>query len=236
MVKIIDRFLNLVFPKHCVFCHTSGDYLCLNCFSQIQFLKTQYCSYCQNMSVDGSTHLQCQKRLGLDGLISVAFYHGPIQSLIKSLKYGRIKDLQGTIKQLLAGFLVDEEKLFLAQSMVIPVPLHFFKKNFRGFNQAQILGEAAAQVLGLELKPDILIRQRFTVSQTGLKKRERLENIEAAFAINSRAGSIAGKNIVLVDDVWTTGATIKECSKVLKQNGASKVWALTLVRDEKKMV
>lgn len=236
MSKIIDKFLDLVFPKHCVFCHTSGDYLCLNCFSQIQFLKTQYCPYCQNMSVDGSTHLQCQKRLGLDGLISVAFYHGPIQSLIKSLKYGRIKDLEGTIKQLLARFLVDEEDLFLPQSIVIPVPLHFFKRNFRGFNQAQVLGEAVGQTLDLELKPGVLTRQRFTASQTGLKKRERSENIEGAFVISSKVRSIAGKNIVLVDDVWTTGATIKECSKVLKQAGVKKVWAMTLARDEKKMV
>jgi len=188
------------------------------------------------MSVDGSTHLQCQKRLGLDGLISVAFYHGPIQSLVKSLKYGRIKDLEGTIKQLLARFLVDEEDLFLAQSIVVSVPLHFFKKNFRGFNQAQILGQAVTQALDLEFKPDVLIRQRFTTSQTGLKKRERSENIAGAFVINPKVGSIVGKNIVLVDDVWTTGATIKECSKVLKQAGAANVWALTLARDEKKMV
>ena len=236
VLEIFEKTLDLIFPKHCVSCHAPGDYLCFNCFSQIQFLKTQYCAYCQNMSVDGSTHSQCQKRLGLDGLISAAFYHGPIQSLIKSLKYSRIKDLEGTIKQLLTRFLVDEDELFLPRSVVIPVPLHFLKRNFRGFNQAQILGQGVAQVLDLEFKPNILTRQRFTVSQTGLKKRERSENIAGAFAINPQAGSIVGKNIVLVDDVWTTGATIKECSKVLKQAGAANVWALTLARDEKKMV
>lgn len=187
------------------------------------------------MSVDGVTHPLCQKRWRLDGLISVAFYYGPIQSLIKSLKYGRIKDLQGTTKQLLERFLVDEEELFLSDSIVIPVPLHFLKKNFRGFNQAEILAKLVAQMLELKYRADVLVRRRFTASQTRLSKKDRWLNIKDAFEIGAKPESIAGGNFLLIDDVWTTGATIKECSRVLKKNGVNKVWGLTLAREDKWM-
>lgn len=187
------------------------------------------------MAFDGVTHPTCQRPFGLDGLVSVAFYEGPVASLIQSLKYRRITEAKEVLQEILQRFLADEEDFFEKNSVLTPVPLHFFKKNWRGFNQAEILGKLTAEVLVLEYRSDVLIRQRFTKTQTKLSKKDRLSNVENAFVVNPKTDSITGREIIVVDDVWTTGATIKECSRVLKKAGARRVWALTLARDENRI-
>jgi len=115
--------------------------------------------------------------------------------------------------------------------LLVPVPLHRNRRHTRGFNQAELLARAAMKRLPQELEfaAGTLIRQRETISQVGLSRDERIQNMRDAFRV-ADPGRVRGRNVVLVDDVMTTGTTLSECSRVLKKAGAKKVWAATAAR------
>lgn len=234
--SVLHSILNLLadcfFPKFCVSCHKLGFFLCPLCLSKIKYLPVQFCPVCQKQSVDGLTHIGCQARTRLDGLISIVYYQEPVKSLIWQMKYARVLGLQDMILQIMQGFLLEEEDFFERSFAVTSVPLHFLKKNYRGFNQSDILGLSLAQVLGLSFIPGLLKRVSFTQSQTSLKKEERGRNVRRAFSIGQK--NLSSK-VIIVDDVWTTGATLRECGRILKENGAKEVWALTLAREDKRL-
>ena len=153
--------------------------------------------------------------------------------LVSRFKYNPfLTDLQKVIRQIFSFFLVSQKNYFPEKFLVVPVPLHWTRQNWRGYNQAEILAKIAAEVFDFEFTPNIVRRTRFTKPQTQLTRKKRLKNIHGAFALcdDLAKEKIKGKSILLIDDVWTTGATLKECAKVLKRNGANKVWALTLTK------
>jgi ComF family protein len=115
--------------------------------------------------------------------------------------------------------------------VVTSVPLHVHKEKERGFNQAEILGRVISERLGFRFEPDILLRQKETKIQAKLSEKERKENIAEAFIVNPRVPiAISGASMIIVDDVWTTGGTLRTCANVLKRGGVKKVWGLTLAR------
>jgi len=115
--------------------------------------------------------------------------------------------------------------------VIVPVPLHRWRLLRRRYNQAAIMGRALAKSTGKEFIADALLRTRSTPPQGHLKAKERARNVRSAFEIHpKRRGQIAGKNIILIDDVYTTGATVRECTKALKKAGAADVSVLTLAR------
>jgi ComF family protein len=124
-------------------------------------------------------------------------------------------------------------KLEIARPLlIIPVPLHSSKRRQRRFNQAELIARAAVKRMatpGAELATHVLVRQRPTVSQIGLTRPQRAENIRGAFRVEHRE-KIAGRSILLVDDVLTTGTTASECARVLRKAGAEKVWVATVAR------
>jgi predicted amidophosphoribosyltransferase len=115
--------------------------------------------------------------------------------------------------------------------LVVPVPLHTTKMRQRGFNQAELIARAAIKQkplgLELELAPELLVRKRPTESQVGYTRQQRIANLRGAFGIN---GTIQGRDILLVDDVFTTGTTVSECARVLRRHGARQVWVATVAR------
>jgi len=113
--------------------------------------------------------------------------------------------------------------------MIVPVPLHIKKLRQRGFNQSAILARALKKKWRIPLNYFLLKRAKFTLTQTGLDKKEREKNIKGAFEVTS-AKDVKDKNIILVDDVYTTGATVNECAKTLRKAGAKDVAILTLAR------
>lgn len=157
-----------------------------------------------------------------------------MHSLISSFKYQPfVTDLQAVMQLILTSFLNSRQNYFAEKFLVIPVPLHWMRENWRGFNQSEILAHIVAEILDLQFTPKVLRRTRFTKPQTQLKQKDRLENVRGIFALEQNVKEkIKGASFLLVDDVWTTGATLKECGKVLKRNGATKVWALTLSRPQ----
>ena len=230
-------FLDLFFPKKCLGCGEWGDYLCANFFNFIKTIDRPICPLCHRPSIGGMSHPRCQQPWGLDGLTSVFSYQGIIKKAIIKLKYKFVTDLAETILELFLSF-IGEDKVFTDflqdKIFLVPVPLHWTRENWRGFNQAELLGKMISQKLEIIILPDLLVRKRFTQPQSKLKKKARQENIKGAFGFNKKKFPniflSQHPSILLFDDVWTTGATMKNCAQVLKKNGAKKVWGLTLAR------
>ena len=157
-------------------------------------------------------------------------YDGELRDLIHLLKYEQVTPAATVLGGILAQAIA---KLgILPAVLVIPVPLHSSKRRQRRFNQAELIARAALQrttMPGAELATNLLVRQRATVSQIGLTRPQRAENIRGAFRVE-HPEKIAGRSILLVDDVLTTGTTASECARVLRKAGAGKVWVATVAR------
>ena len=228
-IKTLGRAgADLVFPIYCLVCGNSDDaYLCQACVHKIPKLEKQFCIACQRPSPFGKTHPTCISRNRLDGIISALPYTDQkVKEIIAAFKYS----FADTLAERLSGLLVQEMKTqdlgeYFAEFKVIPVPLHQRRLNWRGFNQSVLLAEPLSRMLNIPVEKNLITRTRFTKPQTDLKREERAINIANAFTVNKNAFS--GKYL-LVDDVVTTGSTLNEIAKLLKQNGAQEVWALTL--------
>lgn len=230
MVKFFEQILDFLFPPRCVACGKFGTYLCESCFGKIEFAQRQFCPICGKPSIGGFAHPGCKRPFSLDGALTVANYQSIMHNLISLFKYKPfLTDLQTVFQHILNLTLT--KNYFTEKFIVAAVPLHWTRKNWRGYNQAEILGKIVAEFFNFEFNQEILRRIRFTKPQTQLAREERWENVSGAFALYGKTNEkIKGKSILLVDDVWTTGATLKECGKVLKRNGAAKVWAFTLCK------
>ena len=157
-------------------------------------------------------------------------YEGELRELVHLLKYDQVVPAAGVLGGMLAGAIA---KLGLPEPvLMIPVPLHPLKRRQRRFNQAELIARAAIKRLalpGAELATNVLLRRRATVSQIGLTRPQRAENIRGAFRV-AHPEKIAGRGILLVDDVLTTGITASECARVLRKAGAGRVWVATVAR------
>lgn len=228
--------LELLFPKRCVGCKRWGSYFCQDCVSNI--LQTDLvCPQCEKLALGGQTHPICRKKFGLDGLWSLGIYQGSLREAIKQLKYSRVRELAEVLADITLEYWAKFQPFVLDQIKknkgvgwtIIPVPLHWFRDNFRGFNQSSLIGQILSKKLGLAYD-ETLKRIRNTESQVKLKGYDRHQNIKGAFTSSPNYQLQTTPYILLIDDVWTTGSTLKECCYVLKRNGAQKVWAITLAR------
>ncbi|MBI3109577.1 ComF family protein [Candidatus Daviesbacteria bacterium] len=234
----MNLFLEFLFPKKCVGCGKESTYFCKNCIADI--LQTDLiCPQCDNLSIGGLTHPGCEKSFSLDGLWSLGIYQGSLKRAIQKLKYepSLVKDFAPVLADITVEYWEKHQPYLFdlirkdqgKDWVIIPVPLHWFRENKRGFNQAKLIGQIISKKLGLAYC-DGLKRIRYTKSQVKLKKHARRQNIRDAFAISSNCNLSPETCILLIDDVWTTGSTLRECCYVLKKHGAQKVWALTLAR------
>lgn len=230
MNKIIQStyllFLDLLFPKKCVICNCYGNWICSDCLKDIHLIKTDVCFYCGKISDRGKICNRCRRPDGLSGIISsIAYDSKAAKELVHNLKYMSIKD----IAQLLGEFMVQRvraSKLILDGFVVVPVPSHKKRQSARGYNQAELLARYLCFRTGLS-GGSVLDKIRETKPQVSFGRELRLKNIEGSiFCVD--AEFILDKKVLLVDDISTTGATLSECAKILKQNGAKEVWALVV--------
>jgi competence protein ComFC len=232
----VNLILDLFFPKKCVGCKKIGSYFCAGCIQNIKQTDL-VCPKCEKLSIGGVTHLVCRRKFGLDGLWSLGVYSEPLRGAIQKLKYRYIEEASEILVNITLEywarwqpFLLDEIKKSQGQDwIVVPVPLHWYRQNQRGFNQSALIAKALAQKLGLKYL-EVLKRTKKTKQQAKLLSHERSQNIKNAFEITDSSLLSSNPNILLIDDVWTTGSTLRECCFILKKNGAKKVWALTLAR------
>ena len=237
--------LDLVFPKHCVSCGRAGNYFCPKCLTTIKRVR-QICPVCERPTPFGQTHTFCRTRNSLDGLISLFTYEGIIRGAIHKLKYKFVTDLESEFWKIIQSslekrgeeilvlkrFISSESNLFIAEEkpVIVPIPLYWYKEHFRGFNQSSLFGKRLASCFSLSFSDKILVRARSVPSQTKLTQGERMENVKGIFRISPNILISQYHNILLVDDVWTTGATMKEATKTLKIAGVKTVWGLTVAR------
>lgn len=217
------NIFEIVFPKLCVGCGKEGGYVCGECLRQLRVPEPS-CPMCGLASLEGFTHARCKRRDGLDRLVVGLGYKGLIQKSLKKIKYRNAWEILGEIFQL-ATFPNFENCL------VVPVPMWGPKERERGFNQAVIIAELIHKYCcrNSELR-EVVERGRRTRPMYGLKRKDRMANVKSAFRMREKVGVWIGGEIVLVDDVWTTGATMRECAKVLKRAGAKSVCGIALAR------
>ncbi len=164
--------------------------------------------------------------------ISFGEYEGGLRCLVHLMKYERVLPVAPVLGQMLASSITELlPGCGDAVPLMVPVPLHTSKRRERGFNQAELIARAAVKRLPrpIEIATGVLVRQRVTLSQVGLSREERIENMRDAFRVRDRR-RVHGRTVIVVDDVMTTGTTLSECARMLKQAGAERVWAATVAR------
>lgn len=227
-------WLDFLYPKKCLSCQAIGSYLCLNC-QQTIVRSELVCPKCQKTSTGGQVHPVCKREFGLDGLWSLGAYQDPLRLTIKKLKYSHITELADILANIILKYWVKYQPLIIKmikkdqaeEWLVVPVPLHWYRANWRGFNQSSLIAKKLANGLGLEYT-EVIIKTRHTSPQASLKGWNRRQNVKGVFSLKSKY-SMEDSSVLLVDDVWTTGSTLKECCNLLKENGVKQVWALTIV-------
>ena len=234
--KYVNLLLDFLFPKRCVGCRKSGTYFCQDCIQDIKQTDL-VCPKCEKPAVGGATHPVCRRKFGLDGLWSLGIYQDPLKKAIQKLKYKRIQELSIILVDVILEywalyqpFILEKIKQDQGRGWVVTsVPLFWTRQNDRGFNQSSLIGKLLAEKIGLEYA-EVLKRTRHTKQQVGLKGYARHQNIRGAFEISSNYTLTPKPCTLIIDDVWTTGSTLRECAYILKRNGAKEVWALTLAR------
>ena len=233
--------LDLVFPKKCVNCGAYGKYVCEKCDVGL-WEEEQICPVCRQASRYGLRHRYCREPWSMDGLTCLWAYDGLARRMISQVKYKFYFDyLSELLSEVSVRVSARPEMTnicdFLAlKPVVVPVPLWPKRERERGFNQAEVIGRLVAGCWSLDMK-NLLSRVRDTGRQVERTRKERLEAVNNAFRINEKLPYFAkatqgsqNLRILLVDDVWTTGATMNECAKVLKRAGVKRVWGLVLAR------
>jgi ComF family protein len=158
-------------------------------------------------------------------------YESGLRELIHLLKYEHVRPAAGVLGRMLAE-VIQELAAEFNDALVVPVPLHASKLRQRGFNQAEDIAKAALKQLKtprLQLAGGVLDRRRATESQTGLTRAQRLENIRGAFSVK-QSEKLRDRDVVLVDDVFTTGTTVSECARIVRRSGAARVFVATVAR------
>jgi competence protein ComFC len=232
-IYLLKKFKAVLFVKNikCIVCTSELDKLnkycmCESCISNLPYNNSHICYKCGTSIVgSGSYCLSCKDTEKDYEFARAPFiYGGSIQTLIYRLKYSSGKYLA----PYLSNFLVDEFiKTDWQVDLVVPVPLYIKREKKRGFNQAELLSSAFNSVLNLPVSKNNLVRLKNTPTQTKLTKKERKTNLNKAFKVLDKK-EFKNKNILLIDDVFTTGATNDECSKVLISAGAKNIYVLTL--------
>ena len=238
---LLDFSLELIFPKKCVICgkFNASDfsgYLCKKCLTTIPINHNFECIGCKKQTSIGKTCNSCIKTNGIDQLLVVADYKNKtLIKLIKLFKYRFIKELGFPLFLLTKKYLIQLAKTkkfnFLEEDpLILSIPLNTRRLNWRGFNQSDILACLLADNFHLEKGGNIISRTGKSKPQAEIKEKDdRLNNLRGLFKV-IRADKIAGRNILLIDDVCTTGTTLNECAKILKENGVKKVIGLVVAR------
>lgn len=238
---LIEKLLTLFFPVRCAVCEKETEgmkknkLICSACLKSFTPSTSFYCPLCQAKSIDGGVCFSClplaKGKFHLDRLFTPFSYKEPaIRKTIKSFKYDFIERLVEPIGRLMAKYLekISNETDF-KNFVIVPVPLHKLRFNRRGYNQSELVAFEISKFLNLGIATDLMAKVRSTKDQASLKEEIRTENIEGAFVCLKPEG-VPGKKIMLVDDVYTTGATMNECARVLKESGAAEVWGLAIAR------
>ena len=234
MENFFSPLLGILYPAFCRHCGGglgAGErFFCGRCLSSVRVIDGPVCTTCGRVfdgAGEGHDCSEClSERPPFDMARAHAVYDGAVKEAIHLYKYRPLRSLKGYLGGLVA---LEAAKWYNVADIAVPVPLHKKRLRQRGFNQSLFLADSAARAAGARLSIDGLIRTRYTRPQVDLGPGEREENVKGAFLV-VRPEEFRGRKVLLVDDVHTTGATVKECSRVLKKAGADAVFVLTVAR------
>ncbi|MGW8192979.1 MAG: double zinc ribbon domain-containing protein [Desulforhopalus sp.] len=236
MLQVLTHCLDLLFPSCCVAClqrlgPRSGSIFCDRCHAKISYLQPPVCRVC-GMQLDCQPlgNPLCGACLKSPPPFSIArslvWYEATVRDLLLRLKFGQDTSVLPGLKEIVSLF---DGRIFSDVDMIIPVPLHRARLRSRGLNQAVVLSRLFFQNRSKHLRTDLLIRAKRTQPQTRMNGAERRKNLRNVFEVRPAAG-MEGATVCLVDDVYTTGTTVRECSKIMLKSGAAEVRVLTLAR------
>jgi ComF family protein len=240
---------SVLFPADCRICgfpllNISRLPVCTECLTSIHPIAGAVCSVCGERVLssyahaddDGLTRCPICRRIDRPFERAVAYgsYDGALRELVHLLKYSGVRPAANVLGRMLSETFTSLQPCFApAPVLIVPVPLYKSKRRQRGFNQSELIVRAALKVHParnrFQIAEDLLQRTRDTHSQIGLTSHQRRENLRGAFHV-SGARKVTGREVLLIDDVYTTGTTVTECARVLRRAGASRVWVATVAR------
>ena len=237
--KLVNGLTELLYPKTCLVCKNKlanraavEELVCRECWKKIPLNLPPFCHRCgRRLEAKNFTKHICpgcaKRQLHFDRAFSPCKYDGVIKELIHEFKYKNKDYLGPALSRLMAEFIREYELPMDDFAAIVPIPLHKARLREREFNQAEILSRHIAEEFDKELIVDALQRHRHTKTQTDLETNERFLNVKGSFSVN-KAGALKGKNLLVIDDVLTTGATSSEAAGALKDAGAVIIFVLTL--------
>jgi len=218
--------LDWLYPPTCGGCDTPGERWCLGCQTKTARIKSPYCERCGQTTPDGEVCARCAHAPPkMTAIRSWAVFDSPIREALHRVKYQRDVALAEALTRPLVEF---ARNLDWQLDIITPVPLSRKRKKDRGYNQAALLAKPLALGLGTKYSSSALRRERHTLSQVGLNVDQRKHNVDGAF--HASRSSVAGKAVLVVDDVATSGSTLNACADALWHAGAENVYGMTLAR------
>lgn len=238
MKSYADSFLELIYPEKntCFICETYdeeiGDkYICSDCEKRIKKIVPPVCSKCSKPIEYISSTKFCQECCDVERHFEMSkspfVYEGLIKRAIYSFKYYNKAYFYKFLGNCLVTYMKNIN--YTNFDFIVSVPLHSSKMRKRGYNQSELLARHIAKSLSIPYV-DALKRTKKTLKQSEQSKEERKKNLLDAFAIKKSAEKVINSSVLLVDDIYTTGSTVDECSKVLKNYGANKIYVITIAR------
>ena len=228
VAKLKGVALDLLLPRWCIGCGREGDFLCQSCRQLLPRIMPPLCPRCGRPQPSG---ILCSSCVGwqaeIDGIRSPFRFDGVMRQSIHQLKYRNLRALAQPLVKLLQDYLVTNP---VPGEVLVPVPLHHKRLKERGYNQSRLLARELGKLINLPVVDDCLIRQRHASPQARASTvDERRSNVDGAFTC--RDHRLRDKQVLLIDDVSTSGATLDACAVALKTSGATTVWGLVLARE-----
>lgn len=235
-MNVFKIIKDIISPKKCYSCKQEWHFLCFKCLQECQNFESQ-CYVCKNPSKDFEIHSDCQEWLDYTKVILLTHYKNPvIKKLITDAKFYKKKDVFEDFWKYLTKLLIKYEKdVKKENTIIVPIPIHFFRKWKRWYNQWEVICKEIHKRTGLEYVSDLLIKNKSTRQQSKVSKKDRQKNLENSFVFNKKyldkLDKIKDKKIILVDDVISTWSTLNEVSKVLYKAGFSDIICLVIASD-----
>ena len=233
-----ENLISFIYPRRCPVCDAivrpRGELICPECRALLSFVREPVCKKCgKELSDPGQEYcLDCSRHSrSYEYGMSLLNYTGAATDSIARIKYHNRREYLDyyaaeAVRQ--CGSRIRA----VAPDALVPVPVHPARRRKRGFNQAEILADRIGEKMGIPVVPDLLVRNRKTVPNKNLSPTERLKNLTAAFSVNDRVyGEMIReglRRVVIVDDIYTTGATVEACARVLRRAGIEKAWFFTI--------
>lgn len=220
-MSIVESIISVISPSCCIICNKQGDVLCLECLNTQVIRRKPACFWCNKLQPTGHTCNNCVSKTFLNGAVIPFRLDGYIKELIHQLKYNGDRQAGRYFAAVLAENLPNSQfDCITYVASTGPTQRH------RGYNQSQIIAKVLSRAIGIPLCNTLLRKKH--VDQIGLGRKQRLHSVIDNFVLSSN--DVTNQKVLLIDDVMTTGATLNECARMLKQGGAKSVWAMVIAK------